>query len=167
MGLLGTKAGSFGEHACMGRSGLRPLRVHIGAFRTDYELILGRVMCSHQTYQCLCTAVAWVNDAEALNGMLGALSFHEFLFGRSRVGGRPPKSLIDSSPDHVQSRDEPVNAETLSSPAPSSESNRNSLLTGVTNLNADLSTNLTALHAALPTLLLSQVTPMPGRLSSI
>ncbi len=70
----------------------------MGVFRTDYEAILAHIVRSHSwtrvrngTHTCTAivdhsnTTVACANDAEVLDGPLGALDAHEFVFGR-RMG---------------------------------------------------------------------------------
>ncbi|KAH9025150.1 ribonuclease H-like protein [Lactarius hengduanensis] len=88
------------------------------------------------------------NDAEVLDGLVGALDSHEFIFGRL-MGLADALGWITPKAENVENRNptgaaetKTENAETPSSSLPDG----NSVLAAVTNLNA----HLTALHAALP-----------------
>ncbi|KAH9055829.1 hypothetical protein EDB83DRAFT_2293073 [Lactarius deliciosus] len=145
-----------------------------GEFRADYEPILARIARSHSRNRgsngartrtaivdhgnpgawhggsatAPATTVACANDAEVLDGLVGALDSHEFVFGRL-MGLADALGWITPKADNVETRNttgaaetKTDNAETPSAP----DFTGNSLFAAVTSLNA----HLTALHAALP-----------------
>ncbi|KAI9435894.1 hypothetical protein BJY52DRAFT_1207341 [Lactarius psammicola] len=128
-----------------------------GEFRADYGPILARVARSrsHKSgSNGACTRTSIV-----LDGLLGALDSHEFVFGRlmglaNALGWITPKADADGLAGAEKERDQNLtgaaetkteNAETQPSPSPP-DGNSNTLFAAVTNLDA----HLTALHAALP-----------------
>ncbi|KAF8496216.1 hypothetical protein F5888DRAFT_1706478 [Russula emetica] len=162
-----------------------------GEFRADYEPILARIARS-QSHICSgggggaraaivdhgnpgawhgtsasapATTVACTNDAEVLEGVLGALDSHEFVFARlmtlaDALGWVTPKTSADGgvgSENPETSRNNAISIEkandstdTPPSPptatSPSQNQNNDILFSAVTTLNAQLTT----LHAALP-----------------
>ncbi|KAF8259317.1 ribonuclease H-like domain-containing protein [Lactarius quietus] len=139
-----------------------------GEFRADYEPILARIARSqsrkrgsngaptrtaivdhgnpgawHGTSATApATTVACANDAEVLDGLVGALDSHEFIFGRL-MGLADALGWITPKPDLVvdAEKQNPTGAAETKT-----ENADNALFTAVTNLNA----HLTTLHAALP-----------------
>ncbi|KAH9965648.1 hypothetical protein BJV74DRAFT_869879 [Russula compacta] len=163
-----------------------------GEFRTDYEPILARVARSlrgpngsgaraaivdhgnpgawHGTSATApATTVACTNDTEVLDGLLGVLDTHDFVFARlmglaDALGWITPKANADGVPgsENTENHDPgsatvpegATNGDALPSasttstttPAAARTPDKNVLFTAVTELNA----HLTALHAALP-----------------
>ncbi|KAH8999593.1 hypothetical protein EDB86DRAFT_2908694 [Lactarius hatsudake] len=147
-----------------------------GEFRADYEPILARIARSHSRNRgsngartrtaivdhgnpgawhggsatAPATTVACANDAEVLDGLVGALDSHEFIFGRL-MGLADALGWITPKAENGENRNPTGAAETKTenaeSPSSSSQDgDGNSLFAAVTDLNA----HLTALHAALP-----------------
>ncbi|KAN0141735.1 hypothetical protein V8E53_000197 [Lactarius tabidus] len=148
-----------------------------GEFRADFEPILARIARSHprnrgsnggRTRTAIvdhgnpgawhgtsatapATTVACANDAEVLDGLVGALDSHEFIFGRlmglaDALGCRRRRRREDRKPTLNRRRGRTkIESSEVAPPAPD-DSNGNALFTAVTNLND----HLTTLHAALP-----------------
>ncbi|KAH9037515.1 hypothetical protein EDB85DRAFT_2072974 [Lactarius pseudohatsudake] len=146
-----------------------------GEFRADYEPILARIArsCSRSrgsngartrtaivdhgnpgawhggSATAPATTVACANDAEVLDGLVGALDSHEFIFGRL-MGLADALGWITPKAENVENRNPAGAAETKTedaeTPSSSSPPDGSSVFAAVTNLNA----HLTALHAALP-----------------
>ncbi|KAH9061888.1 hypothetical protein EDB87DRAFT_383981 [Lactarius vividus] len=145
-----------------------------GEFRADYEPILARIARSQSRNRgsngaptrtaivdhgnpgawhgasatAPATTVACANDAEVLDGLVGALDSHEFVFGRL-MGLADALGWITPKAENVENRNPTGTAETTTENAetPSTaDRNGNTLFAAVTDLNA----HLTALHAALP-----------------
>ncbi|KAF8462662.1 hypothetical protein DFH94DRAFT_831793 [Russula ochroleuca] len=171
-----------------------------GEFKTDYEPILARIARSQShtpsrgagtgartaivdhgnpgawhgtSADAPATTVPCTNDAEILEGVLGALDSHEFVFARlmglaDALGWVTPKAPADSgtNPENAEtSRDNAVPTENAENDAnhdaaaadtppvppaaaasPDQNQTNNTLFSAVSNLDAQL----TALHAALP-----------------
>ncbi|KAN0141708.1 hypothetical protein V8E53_000170 [Lactarius tabidus] len=152
-----------------------------GEFRADFEPILARIARSHprnrgsnggRTRTAIvdhgnpgawhgtsatapATTVACANDAEVLDGLVGALDSHEFIFGRlmglaDALGWITPKvdAVVAEKTENQNLTGDAAGTKIESSevapPAPD-DSNGNALFTAVTNLND----HLTTLHAAL------------------
>ncbi|KAI9432797.1 hypothetical protein H4582DRAFT_2083191 [Lactarius indigo] len=141
-----------------------------GEFRADYEPILARIARSHSRNRgsngartrtaivdhgnpgawhggsatAPATTIACANDAEVLDGLVGALDSHEFVFGRL-MGITPKAENTENRNPTGAAETKTDNAETPSS-SPPQDGDGNSLFAAVTDLNA----HLTALHAALP-----------------
>jgi len=156
-----------------------------GEFRTDYEPILARIARTHfhsgasaraaivdhgspgawhgTSASAPATTVACSTDAEVLEGVLGALDSHEFVFARlmglaDALGWVTPRSGTDGNP----AVENPETPRGVVAPASSDNTNpssppsaatvaaddepKNILYSAVTNLEA----LLTRLHAALP-----------------
>ncbi|KAN0141724.1 hypothetical protein V8E53_000186 [Lactarius tabidus] len=153
-----------------------------GEFRADFEPILARIARSHprnrgsnggRTRTAIvdhgnpgawhstsatapATTVACANDAEVLDGLVGALDSHELIFGRlmglaDALGWITPKvdAVVAEKTENQKLTGDAAGTKIESSevapPAPD-DSNGNALFTAVTNLND----HLTTLHAALP-----------------
>ncbi|KAN0141687.1 hypothetical protein V8E53_000149 [Lactarius tabidus] len=153
-----------------------------GEFRADLEPMLARIARSHSRNRgsnggrtrtaivdhgnpgawhgasatAPATTVACANDAEVLDGLVGALDSHEFIFGRlmglaDALGWITPKVVVvvAEKTENQNLNGDAAATKTESSvvplPAPD-DSNGNALFTAVTNLNY----HLTTLHAALP-----------------
>ncbi|KAN0141439.1 hypothetical protein V8E53_000684 [Lactarius tabidus] len=147
-----------------------------GEFRADFEPILARIARSHSRnrgsngrrtrtaivdhgnpgawHGASATApaptVACANDAEVLNGLVGALDSHEFILGRLMgLADALGYAVVAEKTENQNLTGDAAETKTESSevtpPAPD-DSNGNALFTVVTNLND----HLTTLHAALP-----------------
>ncbi|KAI9434729.1 hypothetical protein H4582DRAFT_1881782 [Lactarius indigo] len=148
-----------------------------GEFRADYEPILARIARSHSRNRgsngartrtaivdhgnpgawhggsatAPATTIACANDAEVLDGLVGALDSHEFVFGRL-MGLADALGWITPKAENTENRNPTGAAETktenveIPSSSPPPDGSGNSLFAAVTDLNA----HLTALHAALP-----------------
>ncbi|KAN0141726.1 hypothetical protein V8E53_000188 [Lactarius tabidus] len=153
-----------------------------GEFRADFEPILARIARSHSrnrgsnggrmrtaivdhgnpgawygaSVTAPATTVACANDAEVLDGLVGALDSHEFIFGRlmglaDALGWITPKvdAVVAEKTENQNLTGDAAETKTegLEVPLPPpDDSNGNALFTAVTNLND----HLTTLHAALP-----------------
>ncbi|KAI0248416.1 hypothetical protein BJV78DRAFT_799137 [Lactifluus subvellereus] len=150
-----------------------------GEFRTDYEPILARIACSHSRHHgpngegartaivdhgnpgawhgtsasAPATTVPCTNDTEVVDGVLGVLDAHEFVFARlmglaDALGWVTPKAVADGlkteNPENPSSAAEKANDTGTPQPAPAPDGNV--LFSAVTKLND----HLTTLHAALP-----------------
>ncbi|KAN0141760.1 hypothetical protein V8E53_000222 [Lactarius tabidus] len=154
-----------------------------GEFRADFEPILARIARSHSRNRgsnggrtrtaivdhgnpgawhgasatAPATTVACANDAEVLDGLVGALDSHEFIFGRlmglaDALGWITPKAdnvVVGEKAENQNLAGEKADTKTETSEVPlppPDDNNGNTLFTAVTNLKD----HLTTLHAALP-----------------
>jgi len=150
-----------------------------GEFRTDYEPILARIARSHSrshgpngegvrtaivdhgkpgawhgtSASVPATTVPCTNDTEVLDGVLGVLDAHEFVFARfmglaDALGWVTPKASLDGpgtgNPENSSGAAEKAND--TDTPQPAAAPDENVLVSAVTKLND----HLTTLHAALP-----------------